>query len=182
MKYALRNFALPALVSLALFSSLASAQQTDPAQTVQASAATPSVPMTKTKEQKHADVVEERVSALHAQLAITAEQSKQWDAFTDVMRDNAKKTDQAYRERAQKLPTMDADDAMKSYAALTQQHAENMHKLSSAFSGLYGVLSPEQKQVADTMYRNERAKKKAANHGSHKAAKPAAPASASSAG
>lgn len=182
MKYTLRNFALPALVSLALLSSLASAQQADPAQTVPAAAATPSVPMTKTRAQKHADVVEQRVSDLHAQLAITAEQSKQWDAFADVMRANAKKIDQAYRERAQKLPTMDADDAMKSYAALTQQHAENMQKLSAAFSDLYGVLSPEQKQVADAMYRNEQAKKKAAHHGSPKAAKSAASASASSAG
>lgn len=149
--------------------------------TSEATSATTAAPMAKSHAPKHADVVEQRITDLHGQLSITDQQSKQWDAFTAVMRENANKTGQAYRERSQKLPTMNADDAMKSYAALTQQHAENMQKLSSAFSDLYAVLSPEQKKVADAMYRNEQAKK-AAHHGSHKHSNSMTPASASSAG
>lgn len=179
MNKALRNLAAPALLSFALFTTAAWAQQAPP--TSDTTPASTAAPTAKSHSQKHADVVEQRITDLHGQLNITEQQSKQWDAFTETMRDNAKKTDQAFRDRAQKLPAMNADDAMKSYAALAQQHAENMQKLSSSFSDLYAVLSPEQKQVADAMYRNEQAKK-AAHRGSHKHGKSTAPASASSAG
>jgi len=175
MKQTIRNIAIPALLSLAVFTTSAFAQQTP------ASASSSSMSTSKSHAQKRADVVEERITELHSQLDITDQQSKQWDAFTQTMRDNATKTDGAFRDRASKLSSMNADEAMKSYAALAQQHAENMQKLSSTFSDLYAVLSPEQKQVADAMYRNEQAKKKAA-HSSHKHSKSAAPASASSAG
>jgi len=53
-------------------------------------------------------------------------------------------------------------------------HADNMKKLSSAMSDLYAVLSPEQKQIADTMYQNRGAKPH------HAARKHSAPASAAS--
>jgi paraquat-inducible protein B len=178
MKQTIRRIALPALLSLAIFTTAGFAQQA-PASASSSSMSSSS--MSKSRAQKHADVVEQRIAELHSQLNITDQQSKQWDAFTQTMRDNATKTDGAFRDRASKLSSMNADDAMKSYAALAQQHAENMQKLSSAFSDLYAVLSPEQKQVADAMYRNEQAKKKAA-HSSHKHGKSAAPASASSAG
>jgi len=178
MKQTIRRIAAPALLSLAIFTTGSFAQQASaPASS---SSMSPSS-MSKNHAQKHADVVEQKIAELHSQLNITDQQSKQWDAFAQTMRDNAKKTDGAFRDRASKLSGMNADDAMKSYAALAQQHAENMQKLSSSFSDLYAVLSPEQKQVADAMYRNEQAKKKAA-HSSHKHSKPAAPASASSAG
>ncbi|MBB5358216.1 paraquat-inducible protein B [Rhodanobacter sp. ANJX3] len=178
MKQTIRRIALPALLSLAIVTTAGFAQQA-PASASSSSMSSSS--MSKSRAQKHADVVEQRIAELHSQLNITDQQSKQWDAFTQTMRDNATKTDGAFRDRASKLSSMNADDAMKSYAALAQQHAENMQKLSSAFSDLYAVLSPEQKQVADAMYRNEQAKKKAA-HSSHKHGKSAAPASASSAG
>ena len=178
MKQTFRHLAAPVLLSLAIFTTAGFAQQ---APASASSSAMSSSSMAKGHAQKHADVVEQRIAELHSQLNITDQQSKQWNAFAQTMRDNATKTDSAFRERASKLSGMSADDAMKSYAALAQQHAENMQKLSSAFSDLYGVLSPEQKQVADAMYRNERAKKKAA-HASHKHGKTTAPASAASAG
>jgi hypothetical protein len=41
---------------------------------------------------------------------------------------------------------------MKSYAELAQMHADQMQKLSSAWSDLYAVLTPDQKQTADTLF------------------------------
>jgi periplasmic protein CpxP/Spy len=175
MKQTIRHLAVPALLSFAIFTTSAFAQQAPAA----VSSSSPST--AKSHAQKRADVVEERITELHSQLNITDQQSKQWDAFTQTMRDNATKTDGAFRARAAKLASMNADDAMKSYAALAQQHAENMQKLSSAFSDLYAVLSPEQKTVADALYRNEQAKKKAA-HSPQKHGTSTAPAGASSAG
>jgi protein CpxP len=127
--------------------------------------------------QKHQDFVEQRIDELHAELKITDQQSQQWDAFAQTMRDNAKSADQAFHDRAQKLPSMSADDSMKSYAALAQLHAENMQKLSTAFSALYAALSDDQKQTADVLYRNEHGHGKP-HHAPHKRA-PAAMGAAS---
>jgi periplasmic protein CpxP/Spy len=175
MKQTIRNLAVPTLLSFAIFTTSALAQQAPTA----VSSSSPST--AKSHAQKRADVVEERITQLHGQLKITDQQSKQWDAFAQTMRDNATKTDAAFRDRAAKLATMNADDVQKSYAALAQQHAENMQKLSSAFSDLYAALSPEQKALADALYRNDQAKKKAA-HSPHKHGTSTAPAGASSAG
>lgn len=170
MKTILRSLTLPALVSLALVAAPAWAQQAAPTSAPAAQklpTATP--PGAQDHGQKHSDTVEQRIADLHAQLKITDEEAKPWDAFAQTMRDNARKADQAFRERAQKLPTMSAADAMKSYADLTETHADNMKKLSSAFSDLYSALSPEQKQIADAMYRNPHGGPKGA--GPHKGGK-----------
>jgi hypothetical protein len=42
---------------------------------------------------------------------------------------------------------------MQSYAQLSQQHAEDMQKLSAAFQTLYDSMSPDQKQNADAVFR-----------------------------
>ena len=47
-----------------------------------------------------------------------------------------------------------------------------MQKLASAWSAVYAVLSPAQKQIADTMYRNQGARQHMAPH-KHKGAAPA---------
>jgi protein CpxP len=171
MKNSVRNIAMPALLTLAMFAApiwahaQAAADQTSTA-----------APAAKSHAQKRQDMVEQRIAELHTQLAITDQQSKQWDAFAQTMRDNAQKTSQAFKDRAQKLATMNADDAMKSYSDLAQLHAQNMQKLSSAMSDLYASLSDEQKQTADSLYRHEPGK---GHHGmkKHKAGTPAAPAS-----
>ncbi|MGH8158044.1 MAG: Spy/CpxP family protein refolding chaperone [Rhodanobacter sp.] len=174
MNNVIRHVAVPALLTLAMLSVPAWAQQKAAATP---DATSPSTAPATHHAQKRADAVEQRISDLHTQLKITDQQSKQWDAFAQTMRDNARKAAEAFHDRAQKLPTMNADEAMKSYAALTQLHAENMQKLSAAMSDLYAVLSTDQKQVADTMYRNEHAKPHKAMHKQ----KSAAPASATSA-
>jgi hypothetical protein len=43
-----------------------------------------------------------------------------------LLHDNAAKADQAFHDRAHKLPSENADEAMKSYGELAQLHADNM--------------------------------------------------------
>jgi hypothetical protein len=174
MKSVIRNVAVPVLLTFAMLVSAAWAQQTGTASGTPSSTA----PAAKTHSQKRADAVEQRISDLHAQLKITDAQSSQWDAFAQTMRDNAMKTAQAFHDRSQKLSSMNADEAMKSYAQLAQNHADNMQKLSSAWSALYAVLSADQKQTADAMYRNQSAKR----HNAPRKHKTGAPASAASSG
>jgi len=149
MKNTVRKATMTALLTLAMLTQATFAQKAELA------SASSSASAAKTHMQKHADAVEERISDLRAQLKITNDQSKQWDAFAQTMRENATKVDQAFHDRSNKLSSMNAVEAMKSYADLSQLHADNMKKLSSAMSDLYAVLSPDQKTVADAMYRNE---------------------------
>lgn len=160
----MKNFACkvvtPAMMALAFTSATAWAQ-------TPASSAAPTTTAANTHAQKHEDYVEQRIATLRSEMKITDQQTQQWDAFAQTMRDNAKDTDQAFHERAQKLATMSADDAMKSYAALAQMHAENMQKLSTAFSALYGTLSDDQKKIADVLFRNDHSHAHGKPHTTH---------------
>ena len=167
MNNSIRKVAAPALLLLALLSASAWAQDTAAAPSAPAAA-----PAAAGHAGKHEDFVEKRIKDLHSKLKITDQQSQQWDAFAQTMRDNAQKTDEAFRDRAQKISGLNADDAMKSYAALAQLHADNMQKLVTAFTALYGTLSDDQKATADKLFRNEAEKR----HHAHKAAPAAAPA------
>lgn len=167
----------PVLLTLGLFSTAAMAQSSAPASTPAPAPAAeqgaspkaaPAEAAAARHAKKHQNRVEERITQLHTELKITSEQAKQWEAFAQAMRGNAQRIDQAIQDRAKKLASMNADDVMKSYSALAQQHAEDLQKLSVAFSGLYGVLSDTQKQTADKLFRQEHAGKSAKHHSHHK--------------
>ncbi len=71
----------------------------------------------------------------------------------------------------QAFPSLNADESIKSYAALAQLHADNMKKLSTAFSALSATLSDDQRKTADVMFRNEHRK----GHAPLRNRKPTAP-------
>ena len=169
MKNAIRKTAVPFALSLAVLAGGAFAQSTTPASSSSSSSTSGT---TKTHAEKRADMVEQQINDLHEQLQITDAQSKPWNAYTEVMRDNARRASEAFQQRAQKMSTMNADEVMKSYAQLAQMHAEDMQKLSSAWSDVYAVLSTEQRQTADALFQHK-AMKPHHGAGQKKAAKPA---------
>jgi hypothetical protein len=71
------------------------------------------------------------------------------------MRDNAASTDALFRQRASSAQSMNALDNMKSYALVARAYADNTEKLSAAFEALYGVMSDQQKQTIDTLFRQQ---------------------------
>jgi periplasmic protein CpxP/Spy len=97
--------------------------------------------------------VEARIKQLHAQLHITAAEDAQWKQFADVMRENAQAIDEAAAQRVQQLPTMNALQDMQSYEQLAEAHVQHLQKLIPAFESLYNAMSPQQKQVADRVFR-----------------------------
>jgi periplasmic protein CpxP/Spy len=137
MKSPIRKAAVPALMSLALLSGTAWAQTAPASAASMSSSSSMSTTSTKSHAQRRMDNVEQQINTMHSQLNITDAQSKQWDAYAQTMRDNAQKTSEALRDRGQKMASMNADDIMKSYAELAQMHADQMQKLSSAWSDLY---------------------------------------------
>jgi hypothetical protein len=98
--------------------------------------------------------VEQRVAILRAQLKITATEEAQWQQFATVMRDNAQKMDQAAAERAKMFRSLNAVENLKSYGAMAVDHGQNVQKLVQAFETLYNIMPPEQKKLADEVFRS----------------------------
>ena len=161
----MKNFvfkaAMPAVLMLAFLTTSVSAQ------TMAASSSDTASQAAANHAKKHADFVEKRVTELYTKLKITDQQSAQWEAYAKTMRDNADGTDKAFLERAQKLSSLNADDAMQSYAKLAQMHADNMQRLATSFSTLYATLSADQKKTADKLFRNEREERRETASKSH---------------
>jgi hypothetical protein len=100
---------------------------------------------------------EQRISGLQTQLGITALQMPQWNAFTQVMHENAQTTDTLFRQRAAGVQSMNAPANMQSYAQISRAYADGTEKLATAFQAMYVVLSDQQKLAADTLFRQQAA-------------------------
>ncbi len=111
--------------------------------------------------------VEQRINDLHAKLQITPAQEADWKKFAQTMRDNARKMDQQFEGLMQQLDSMNALENMRSYAKISQQHAQDVQALVSPFQALYGKMSQSQKQTADQVFREDanRGQPSQAQHG-----------------
>jgi protein CpxP len=118
----------------------------------QAAPASPQAATTPPSPQAAAD---QRIQSLRNELHIADAQLPQWNAFAQVMRDNATKTDALFRQRASAAANMNALDNMKSYAEISRAYADNTQALATAFEALYGVLTVQQKQTIDTLFRQD---------------------------
>jgi periplasmic protein CpxP/Spy len=141
-----------------------------PAQAAPAPAAAAPAPATAAPKATHrkrapVDRIEARITSLHTQLKLTADQETQWQAVAQVMRDNAHKLDQLVHARSDKRATMSAVDNLTTYEAIVDAHADGLKQLVPAFQALYATLSDAQKKNADAVFnqtsRTRRAAKKA---------------------
>jgi protein CpxP len=97
--------------------------------------------------------VEGRVKELHAQLRITPAEEPKWNEFAQAMRENARDMDQAFMQRAEQYPKMNAVQNMQSYEQIAEDHAQRVQKLVPVFQKLYDVMPDQQKQLADQVFR-----------------------------
>jgi protein CpxP len=135
------------MLASALAMSGAFAQTSAPASAPVSAAA--SAPTAKAGHERN---VEDRIAYLHTQLKITSAQEPQWNAFADVMLNNGQTMGQLFEQR-KAATNLSAVDDMKQYATIAQAHADGMKKLVDAFDPLYSSFSPEQKKLADVMFR-----------------------------
>jgi hypothetical protein len=61
--------------------------------------------------------------------------------------------DEAFMQRAQQYPTLNAVQNMQSYEQIAEDHARRVQKLVPAFQNLYGAMPDQQKQLADQVFR-----------------------------
>jgi hypothetical protein len=112
------------------------------------------------------DRVETRIKDLHRKLKITAAQESQWNAFAQVMRENAQEVDAVLKGRAESLHKMNAVEDLRSYEKLADAHADGLKKLVPAFETLYNSMSEDQKKTADVVFAEH--EKRPHQHGSSK--------------
>ena len=98
--------------------------------------------------------VEARIKQLHKMLHITDAEKPQWDALTQVMRDNAQAMADLEKQRAADTQSMSAVDVVKSYGSVIEAHEAGMKKFIPAFEALYNSLSDAQKKTADSMFQS----------------------------
>ena len=97
--------------------------------------------------------VEQRIRDMYATLHITKAQDAEWNAFAQVMLDNAQAMDAAVKQYGGDRDKLSAPEVIDNYAKIAAQHAQNVARLAAAVGMLYADLSPEQKTFADTMFR-----------------------------
>ncbi|MGH6675594.1 MAG: Spy/CpxP family protein refolding chaperone [Xanthobacteraceae bacterium] len=96
--------------------------------------------------------VEAHITTLRGELVITQAEIPQWNAFADVMRENAAAMETLYRQRSQSTGTMNAAQILESYRDFAKMHLADLDRLVPAFAKLYAVLSPEQQKTADALF------------------------------
>jgi hypothetical protein len=96
--------------------------------------------------------VEARITELHKQLRITADQEPLWGNVAQVMRDNEQRMHDRITARAAKQKTMTAVDDLRSYRMIADEHADGLKRLVPAFEALYAQMTPAQQKHADHVF------------------------------
>ncbi len=110
--------------------------------------------------------IDEMIAHLHESFHITPAQEPSWDRVAGVMRANAAELTRLAKARVENAATMTAVDDLKSYAHISEVHAQGTQRLIPAFQALYDSMSPEQKQEADREFR-EHYRHPASTRGAH---------------
>ncbi|MBB2203987.1 Spy/CpxP family protein refolding chaperone [Gluconacetobacter takamatsuzukensis] len=148
-----RRLSLAAALALLATPALAAPDTTAPASTAATPAARGSAVPVHTPHDPSPDQLEAHIATLHQQLGITPAQESAWNAFAQVMRDNAARFHDTIEQRRTKLASLSAPDNMQSYADLMTQRAQDLQTLNMSFRTLYNGLSDAQKKSADILFR-----------------------------
>jgi hypothetical protein len=114
-------------------------------------------PAHQTRTERRAEMVEQRIAALHSALKITPAEDPAWQAVAQTMRDNAAALDKLAAETAeQSRKGLTALDDMQTYARYAQAHADGAKALVASFTALYDMMPDEQKKLADRVFQSNR--------------------------
>lgn len=139
-----------ALIVLALTAPAAAQSGGATASSIEGSAASRTGPAQSDSADRRAmERVEAHIRDLHARLAITPAQEQQWAAFAGAMRQNAQAMERSHHDQTASSTGLPAIDALRSYAALSRLHADNVERLLPAFEALYQAMTADQRVSAD---------------------------------
>lgn len=101
----------------------------------------------------HEDRAELRITDIHEKLKIASVQEPLWTQVATAMRDNAKTMDKLTQARVDSAKKMTALEDLKSYAEISDAHADGIKHLLPSFTKLYEAMSESQKAEADQLFR-----------------------------
>ena len=93
------------------------------------------------------------ISHLHEAFKVTPAQEPLFQKLADVMRQDADAMSALAKKRAEASQTTTAVDDLKSYAQISEAHAEGAKNMIPAFQALYESMSDAQKKAADQEFR-----------------------------
>ena len=99
------------------------------------------------------DQTEARIKQLQGALKITKDQEELWNNLTLAMRENAKEMDALTKDMAEKTKTMNAVEHVKMHGEITEAHLNQLKKFIEPFEALYSIMSDEQKNTTDRIFR-----------------------------
>ncbi|MEJ0067549.1 MAG: Spy/CpxP family protein refolding chaperone [Pseudomonadota bacterium] len=101
------------------------------------------------------ETVEARITKLHADLKITADEQSKWDSVAQTMRDNAVSMEKLVAtKRSQDPKSLTALDDLMNYQEFAQAHLAGLKDLTSSFKSLYDSMPDPQKKNADRVFQS----------------------------
>lgn len=95
---------------------------------------------------------EGRLAFIRVELKITDAQMPQWNAFADAVRANAAAVTDMYRSMKFRQPSgTNLPERLANEEVAVSAHLAALKKIREAVNNLYGVLSPEQMKIADSI-------------------------------
>jgi periplasmic protein CpxP/Spy len=141
-----RSVAVVALMGATMLATPLTAARAEQAAVTQTQAGA-TAPVTK------GETVEQRITALHASLKITADQESRWNAVAQAMRENSANMDKLVASSRTTPPqNLNAVDDLKSYQKFAQAHVDGLKNLIASFEKLYADMPAAQKKIADTVF------------------------------
>lgn len=111
-----------------------------------------------------ADRVELRITRMHDMLKVTPAEEDQWKPVAQVMRENAKTLNDLHKAKLANVETQTAVDDLAAYREIAEAHYQCAKRMEETFGTFYASLSPDQKKLADTVFREH---KHHMEHGQH---------------
>lgn len=97
--------------------------------------------------------LEQRITTLHAALKITPEETANWNAVAQTMRENSANMDKLIAESRATAPRgMSAVDDLQLYQKFAEAHVDGLKNLIGSFSALYSAMPDAQKKIADGVF------------------------------
>ncbi len=98
------------------------------------------------------EAVAQRIDALHRRLRIVPAEQALWDQFADTMLRDALDSEDRFRSRRSRS-ALGAAEGLAARAEAAQARADMLGHLSASFRALYEAMPPEQRLLADQVFR-----------------------------
>lgn len=100
-------------------------------------------------------LIDSHLAKMKKDLNIGSEQEEAWSAFANIMKQQKTEMMSAMQQRAAKVQPAQAPDRIGERIQFMKRRVAGMETAAAAMKQLYGVLTPQQKEILDTRFGQE---------------------------